>query len=640
MTAVDEIKARLDIVDIVSETVKLRRSGRSYTGFCPFHPNSKTPAFAVFPDSGTWRCFGQCNEGGDVFKFVMKREGWDFAETLKFLAQKAGVTLEPMTPERKEKEDEFETLRNILEESVKYYQFQLLKTPAGKPALDYLLQRGITADSIQRFELGYAPDSYEALLGHLSGKGHSLEQMAEVGLLIERDSGGYYDKFRNRIMFPIRDTAGKMSGFGARILDPEDIPKFLNSPQTPLFNKSRLLYGLNLAKKAIRDADQVVIVEGYLDVIALHQCGYANCVSPMGTALNEDQLRYLKKYTRRIVLALDADTAGEKATLRGVEVARQALDRETELTFDPRGLLKHEARLQADVRVTTLPPGLDPDDVVLKDSQAWQNIVNHAKPIVVHVMETLALGQDLEDAKVKASIAAQVTPLIEDVPSAIERDTYRQQLARLLKVDERSLLGSQKVRGRSRRPGARATGGAGAREASETTSRRVVETTTDSRTRQMEKHCLALLMKKTDRLYELERALNLAGLDRFSAADFEDSQNHELAQLLIKGSRQDALDPLEYVNENASDELSDRLREVVEEIKFDEKDEERLLVDLYRTLTTLRLIHINQVLNELRYLEEEENKEQDDNALQSMILSNTVARGKLDQALAKFPVKR
>ena len=629
MTAVDEIKARLDIVDIVSETVKLRRSGRSYTGFCPFHPNSKTPAFAVFPDNGTWHCFGACNEGGDIFKFVMKREGWDFAETLKYLAAKAGVTLTPMTPERREKEDQYETLRQLLEESVKYYQFQLTKTPAGRAAYDYLLKRGITPASIEAFELGYAPHSFEALLSHLSGKGHALEQMTEVGLLIEKDSGGYYDKFRNRIMFPIRDGAGKMAGFGARVLDPEDVPKFLNSPQTPLFNKSRLLYGLNMAKKAIRDADQVVIVEGYLDVIALHQNGFANSVSPMGTALNEDQLRYLKKYTRRIVLALDADAAGEKATLRGVEIARQALDRETELTYDPRGLLKHEARLQADVRVTTLPPGLDPDDVVLKDKQDWQRVLESAKPIVVHVMETLAAGQNLEDAKVKSAIAAQVTPLIEDVPSAVERDTYRQQLARLLKVDERSLMGSQKVRERTRR-----VSSATAQE-TQTAAAQPGVRIVDNRTLQMEKHFLALLLRDTNRYYELERRLKSAGVDSLSAADFDDAQNNELAKCLIKGMKQDALDVLEYLKDNAANAFAERLTELIADNNLKINQTEMILSDMYRTLISLRLIRINQVISQLRYLQEEENTDRDDQVLQSMILNNTLARGKLDLALAR-----
>jgi DNA primase len=425
-----------------------------------------------------------------------------------------------------------------------------------------------------------------------------------------------------------------MTGFGGRILNPTDNPKFLNSPQTPLFNKSRLLYGLHLAKKTIRESDRVVIVEGYLDVIATHQCGFSNTVSPMGTAINEDQLRYLKKFTRRIVLALDADTAGEKATLRGVEVARQALDRETELTFDPRGLLQHEARLQADVRVTTLPAGLDPDDVVLKDPASWQKIVEEAKPIVVHVMDSLAAGQDLEDAKVRSSIAAQVIPLIEDVPSAVERDTYRQRLARLLKVDEQSLLGSQKVRTRTRRSSREPVSG------SAVLNPQVVRVTDDQRCQQLEKHCLSLLLKKPGRYYELERSLKLAGLDSFKASDFEDSQNNELAQLFIKGVRQDAQDPQEYVKENANEELLERLREMLEPKDGDDKEEDRFSSDLFRTMITLRQVHIHQVLNQLRFMQDTDSEPIDEQALQQLILANTFTRGKLDQALAKTNGKR
>ncbi len=634
MTAVDEIKARIDIVDLVSETVKLRRSGKSYTGFCPFHPNSKTPAFAVFPDSGTWRCFGQCNEGGDIFKFVMKKEGWDFSEALKYLAERAGVTLTPLTPERKAEEDEYENLRNILEESVKFYQYQLMKTPAGKSALHYLTNRGISLDSIARFELGYAPDAYEALINHLNGKGHPFEQLQAAGMVVERDEGGYYDKFRNRILFPIRDGSGKMTGFGARILDPNDVPKFLNSPQTALFNKSRLLYGLNLARKSIRDADQVVIVEGYLDVIALHQCGFENTVSPMGTALNEDQIRYLKKFTRRIVLALDADTAGEKATLRGLDIARQALDHETELVFDARGLLHHEARLQADVRVTALPAGKDPDDVVLKDPQEWRRILENARPIVVHVMEMLAAGQNLDDAKVRSSIAAQVLPLIEDVPSAIERDTYRQQLARLLKVDERSLLGSQKMRESVRRRRL------SAQDSGKKPPLSATQPGIDQRSLQMENHCLSLLFHRIDYLYDLERALKQAGLERFSASDFDDSQNHALARLLLQGLKQDEMDAIDYVKEHAEEEIIERMTLLTKGMPIEEKNEEKLLEDLYRTVVNLRLIRTNLLLNHLRFLESDEATEDEKTTIQSMILQNTVARGKLDLALAKLPLKR
>ena len=372
----------------------------------------------------------------------------------------------------------------------------------------------------------------------------------------------------------------------------------------------------------------MVIVEGYLDVIALHQCGFENTVSPMGTAMNEDQLRYLKKFTRRIVLALDADSAGEKATMRGLEMARQALDRESELVFDAHGLLRHEARLQADVRVTTLPQGKDPDDVVLRDPEAWKKILENAKPIVVHVMETLASGQNLEDAKVKSSIAAQVLPLIEDVPSAVERDTYRQQLARLLKVDERSLLGNQKVRERPRSRNLKP----GTEQVRQTST--VVEVRGDLHSQQMEYHCLSLLFHRPDCLYDLDRALKQAGLEKLSVSDFVDSENQSLAQLFLGAINQDELDPMEFMHEQVGEELSDRLNLLTKSTLVEEKNEEKLLEDLYRTLINLRLVQSNLILNQLRFLQDEETTSEELKEIQGMILRNTILRGKLDQARA------
>ncbi len=630
MTAVDEIKARLDIVDIVSETVKLRRSGKSYTGFCPFHPNSKTAAFAVFPDSGTWRCFGQCNEGGDIFKYIMKREGWDFAETLRYLAERAGVTLETFTPERKAAEDQYDRLRELLEEAVNFFQYHLLKTPAGQPALDFLNRRGVKPETIQLFGLGYSPNNYDSMVNHFSGKGYSTDELLQVGLVVERDSGGYYDKYRNRVMFPIRDAAGKMAGFGARILDPNDVPKFLNSPQTVLFDKSHLLYGLNFARKPIRAQDQVVIVEGYLDVIILHQGGFDNTVSPMGTALNEDQLRLLKKFTRRIVLALDADAAGEKATLRGLELARSALDHETELTFDAHGLLRHEARLQADVRVTTIPDGMDPDEVVLRDPEEWRSILSAARPIVVHVMETLAKNQNLEDAKVKSAVAAQVLPLIEDVPSSIERDAYRQQLARLLKIDERSLVGSQRVREKPHRK---------AQRVDEPVLQRIPKEAgfgVDKRISNLEAHCLTLLVQHPHWYYDLERMLKQYSLDKFATADFDSSDHQIIADWLFKGLAQDEMDTISFIKDNIPEALADRFTQLSNTALIDEKNEEKLFEDLVRTVINLRLIRINSTLNQIRFIQaDEEAAELDKTDLHSITLKYTIARGKLDQALAK-----
>ncbi|MEA2008971.1 MAG: DNA primase, partial [Chloroflexota bacterium] len=440
MSVTDEIKDRIDIVDLVSESVELRRSGKSHTGFCPFHSNTRTPSFVVFPDTQSWHCFGECNEGGDIFNFVMKKHGWDFPEALRRLAERAGVQLKPLTPQQEEEQEEHEHLRKLLEDAVTFYRHNLYNTEPGKIALEYLYGRELTDATIEAFGLGYAPNAWDAATAYFKSKNYTEEELLEAGLVSERDGGGVYDRFRQRMMIPIRDHRERMVGFGARALDPDGVPKYLNSPQTALFDKSSILYGLDKARKAIRAEDKVVIVEGYMGVIAPHQHGFTNVVATMGTALTDDHLQRIQRYTKRIVLAMDSDAAGAKAALRGLEVARETLDKTTDLVFDARGLLRREARIRADLRVATLPPGMDPDDVVNRDPAEWTKILANARPVVVHVMEALAEGRDLGDPKIKSEIASQVLPLINDIPNAIERDTYLQRLARTLEVDERTLL--------------------------------------------------------------------------------------------------------------------------------------------------------------------------------------------------------
>ncbi len=404
MSVTDEIKDRIDIVDLVSESVEMRRAGRNFTGFCPFHHNVNTPSFVVFPDTQTWKCFGECDEGGDVFSYVMKKEGWDFAEALRNLADRAGIELKPLTPQALEEQEEGERLRDLLEEAVIFYRHNLINTEAGKIAQAYLDRRGISGETAEAFGLGFAPKTWESALQHFQSKGYTNTEIRDAGLVTEKEEGGMYDRFRHRLMIPIRNQNGKMAGFGARVLNPDDVPKYLNSPQTQTFDKSRLLYGLDNARKNIRELDQAVIVEGYMGVIGPYQHGYRNIVAQMGTALTEYQLRILKKYTGKFILALDSDAAGQKATLRGLEVAREALDRTQEIGFDARGLLQHEGRLKADIRVLTLPPGMDPDDVTHQDPDQWQQLLKDAKPVVAHVMTTLAKDQDLDDPKVKSDI--------------------------------------------------------------------------------------------------------------------------------------------------------------------------------------------------------------------------------------------
>lgn len=638
MTVTDEIKNRIDIVDIVSETVKLRRSGKSLSGFCPFHPNSKTPAFVVFPDTGTWRCFGQCNEGGDIFKYVMKREGMDFSQALKYLAERAGIQLTPPTQEVEQSRLVSDRLENALEQAVTFYRNQLIHSPAGKQALDYLHHRGLQDSVLETFGYGYAPDSWDALISYLTNRGEDITTLADCGLVSERDQGGYYDRFRNRIMIPIRSAEGKMAGFGARILDPNDVPKFLNSPQTAIFDKSRLLFGLDKARKAIRLQDQAVIVEGYLDVTALHQAGFSNTVSPMGTALTEDHLRQLKKYTKRIILALDPDAAGEKATLRGLEIAREAMDRGSDLVFDVHGLLRHENRLQADIRVTTLPVGKDPDEVVNEDPEEWRQIIARAAPLVTYVMDSLSRSMDTSDPKVKSEIAAQMIPLIEDVPNTVERDTYRQQLARLLKVDEDSLVGTGKIRP-VRRQYVRSTGKSSAEIQQAATPRAIIYSDPNS---EMEQHCLALLIKIPELTFRLDRLLQQFGLERLTEADFSNTENIEIFQVISKAMNQDELEPIEFILSNLSTPQIDNFQKRLESYNPDKINEDDLTSDLLQTVIRIRQNRIKENLRQLRFLQEEQQEqdlqeEQKDGSetipFQNMVITYTQNLNALNRAI-------
>ena len=632
MSTTDEIKSRVDLVDLVSEAgVKLRKTGRNYTGFCPFHANKHTPAFVVWPETGTWRCFGECNEGGDIFKFVMKKDGIDFKEALQKLADRAGVKIESYQRETPIQKEAYQHLRNLLEDAIIFYRNYLLN---NKDVLAYLHEkRGLTDATIETFGLGYAPSGFDNALKHLTQRGYLEQDLLEAGLLSESESGKRFDRFRHRIMIPIRDENGRMAGFGARIVDPNDVPKFLNSPETPIFTKGHLLYGLDRARKPIRTADQAVIVEGYLDVIAVHQAGYENVVSPMGTALTEEQLRLLKKFTRRIVLALDPDTAGQKAVLHGLDAARSAMDREGEFGFDPRGLLRNEARLQADLRVASMPDGLDPDEIVARNREEWKQLIDNAKPIVTHVMETLAVGRDLKDPKVKNQIASQILPLIEDLPNAPERDTYRQQLARMLKVDERALTGAQAQGPRVKRP-------------------RIVKqknvpespnaSVTISSSQKVEEYIIAVLLRKPELLYRLDRLLQQYGLTRLSADDFEYTDYQLLFGLIHDAVEQDQTEHHDFVIESLPESLRGLSHELLAQTEKLDPLDEKLLEEILRGAIKLRRVTAGENLNQLRFLQEDAQQIGDLRAAsyQDLVLKHTRLLRDLDQAYHKMSLKR
>ena len=562
MSAVEDIKNQVDIVDIVSETVKLRRTGKNYIGFCPFHENTRTPSFVVFPDSGTWRCFGQCSEGGDVFSYIMKRDGCDFQTAMEILAKKAGVELTPYTRDDAPREEK-KRLYDLMNEAVDYFHNNLTQHPAGKKALDFLTaKRGLKPETIETFRLGYALASWDGLIQHLMAKGYTRQELIETGVVSEqRDdkgevipNGRIYDRFRNRVMIPITDSRGNPIAFGARILDPNDTPKFLNSPQTALFDKGKTLFALNEARSAIRENDQVVLVEGYMDVIVLHQEGFRNTVCPMGTALTDFQAKQLTRQTKHIVLALDGDAAGYHAAVKDIDIIREASM--AELSGDSQNLLRQEHRLNVDIRVVTIPEGLDPDEVVLNDPGTWQNIIASAKPIVVHMMETLAQGRDLGDAKTKSEIAAQIMPLIREVPNAIERETYRQQLARFLDIDESLLT----YTGQTVSPGSGNRRAFPAKPRLKTSSNAMVFDPKDSFYNKENEilRCLYRYYDNPGSLAAIDRRLRKFRLEALSPADFNQSDLHEIARIYFHALDQDEeLDTREYIEKNVPESVRD-----------------------------------------------------------------------------------
>ncbi|HOJ00274.1 MAG TPA: DNA primase [Anaerolineaceae bacterium] len=636
MNNIEEIKSRIDIVDLVSETVKLRRTGKNYIGFCPFHSNTRTPAFVVFPDSGTWRCFGECNEGGDIFRFLMKKEGWDFPETLRYLADKAGITLEPLTPKKQEENAYEEKLHGILEEALIFFRHHLAQTEKGRAALAYLTdKRTLTAKTIEVFELGYAPDGWEDGYAYFRNKGYTEKELVDCGLITKRsEKEGFYDRFRNRIIFPIRDASQRLCGFGARALSDEDMPKYLNSPQTLLFDKSALLYGLDKARKPIRSTDQVIIVEGYFDVIGLHQAGFQNGVSPMGTALTPVQMRLLKRYTRKIILALDPDAAGEKATLKGLEVARGSMDRSEDFVFDPKGLIHSEARLDADIRVCSLPAGKDPDEIALENPETWEEIIKQSKPVITHVIDTLTAGKDLGDPKTKSEIAAKVVPLIKDIPNAVERDAYRQQLAHVLHIDEQALFSISETqyvsRSRSRRN----------RAETEPSSLETLTVSEKNKLYNLEKHLILLLLKKPDMVYDLDRYLKKSTLPALSTSDVESGDLQVVCALILKSLQQVDLDAEEFITR----ELPEDLRWLDEEREHVVREgilQERVLEDLARTVLMLRKIKVNEKIHSINMLQQSENEQRSteiDSALQKELVDAIKTRALVEKAQSTLSI--
>jgi DNA primase len=422
-----EVKSKLSVVDVVGESVSLKKAGTTYKGLCPFH-GEKTPSFVVTPHRESWHCFG-CGLGGDIFSFVMQRDSVAFPEALRTLATRAGVEID----ERSKREDAHKArLRQVLDHAIAFYHAVLLHSNSGRGALEYLKARGFTDETIQTHQLGWAPGGWDQMTRTLATKRDvRAEELVEVGLASPRQGsrGGVYDKFRSRVLFPIRDQNGHAVGLGGRLLE-GDGPKYLNSPATPLFDKSRTLYLIDKAKGPIRKTGQAVIVEGYTDALMAHQAGFDNVVASLGTALTPGQVALLTRYASRIALAYDVDAAGEKAGTLGVTALAGLIG---QLQADTSGV-----KLE-DVRVARLPDGQDPDEVVRESPALWESAIAKAKPLVEYLIDHHAGLHDLKTSSGRIGFVESVMPALRDIADPLRRDEALGEVHRVSGVEERTL---------------------------------------------------------------------------------------------------------------------------------------------------------------------------------------------------------
>lgn len=413
----DDIRARVDIVDLIGSYVTLKRAGASYKGLCPFH-REKTPSFTVHPARQVFHCFG-CGKGGDVFKFVMEHEGVQFMDAVRLLAQRAGVEVRFTEAERGE-----ETRKDLLytahAEAAKFYNEVLLKHPSAKEARAYLKARDLGLEVIEQFGLGYAPGGFEVMERFAEKRGFSLEMLETAGLIAKNESGRRYDRFRERLMFPIRDLTGRVIAFSGRILGKDErAAKYLNSPETPLFRKSRALFAMDRARKAIIDAQTCILCEGQIDVIRCHTAGFTNAVAALGTALTEEHAALIKRHADRVVLVMDADSAGQNSALRSAEIFLGA---------------------ELAVEIATLPTGEDPDSLISKQGpDAFRAVLEQARSVVDFQMDVLSTREDMKQEAGLRRVAAAVLETIRHSASEVQRAQMLREAAARLGLSEQTL---------------------------------------------------------------------------------------------------------------------------------------------------------------------------------------------------------
>jgi len=535
MTVVDDVKSRLDIVEVISQRVALQRSGNSYKANYPFH-QEKTPSFHVFPDRQSWRCFGSCATGGDVLSFVMRLDGLEFGEALRQMAQQTGVAL----PQRGQNPQN-EAAHKINEDTRAFFQ-RTLSSAQGSSAREYLEKRGMDKQAIEAFGIGLSPTDGESLKNHLIREGYTPEELSRAGVVRTGDDGVSHDLFRGRLMFPIRDAQGNLVGFGARTLDGSE-PKYLNSPQGPLFDKSRILYAMDRARTDVR-REGAVIVEGYMDAIAAHQAGFKNVVAQMGTALTEFQVDEIRRLTGKMTMALDQDAAGQNATLRSLDVVLQNFRTKAVTKQGPEGTTQS---VEADPRVIIMPAGQDPDEVIHRSPNDWSKLVESAVPAITFRINAITSNGETSTPEGKAKCVAEAAPFIHLLGGGIQQANAVELLAYNLGVPidtVKAALSRPSVARRTRQPEQQRPAAAA--------SSPFAKLDHDP----MEEHCLQLLLNHPE-MRDMASGLR--------AEFFQRHENRELfTRWLDAGPGLDKDETLAAVRREGDDEVSGQLTALTE----------------------------------------------------------------------------
>lgn len=543
---IENIRQQNDIVDIISENVRLKKSGRNYMGLCPFH-NDKSPSFSVSSEKQIYKCFS-CGEAGNVLTFVMKYKKLTFVEAAKYLADKANIPLEITNQENNQVSKKKELLYKINVEAARYYFANLQRNNIAK---EYFLKRGIKEETIRRFGLGYSLDGWHGVMNYLRAKGFRNDLLLEAGLVSQNEkTGNIYDKFRNRVMFPVFDVKGKVIGFGGRVLD-DSKPKYLNSPETMIFQKGINLYGLNFAIKNRLQEEYIIIVEGYMDLIALHQYGITNAVASLGTALTVNQVRLIKRYVNKVIISYDADLAGQNATLRGLEILRSA------------GL---------DVKVLTVPEGKDPDEFVRNNGkEAFLRLAKEALPLIEYKIKRAAQGINLKNGNELIAYGEKFAEILADL-NPIEKDVYIKKISEETSIKEQALydLLSQVITKKQKED-------------------QFVNKKEDFGTKlyvepgylKAERALLKLMFD--DEFYnELKNVIKLG--------DFVIESHNKIYSLILQGKNEDTINVESYVENRCDDvESSKELIKIKEHEILDFTDKNRLIKDYLKEVKSFKL---------------------------------------------------